>query len=140
MAKPKDIRFPSASDLMDPSFVNSLTNRNGIADVEGVPLEFKTTCPVFEETGECKHGFKCRFLGGHVRKDNDGSLLLIQDEEKKARTAVSAKELNFMSPDTLKLLRSKKACYTLLCSTLSKYDPVFSSHSRCLFERNTGQY
>jgi tRNA-dihydrouridine synthase 3 len=107
--KPKDIRFPSASDLVNPSFVNSLTNSDGMTDVQEASFqEFNTICPVFEETGECKHGFKCRFLGGHVRKDDDGSLMLIQDEEKKARTAVSAKELNFMSPDTLKLLRSKK--------------------------------
>lgn len=80
---------------------------------EEAPLEFNTICPVFEETGECKHGFKCRFLSGHVRKEG-GGLVLIQDEEKKARTAVSSTELNFMGPDTLKLLRSKKVRHTRL--------------------------
>jgi tRNA-dihydrouridine synthase 3 len=34
--------------------------------------------------------------------------VLIQDEEKLARSAVSAKEINFISPDSLKLLRTKK--------------------------------
>jgi tRNA-dihydrouridine synthase 3 len=92
---------------MNPSFFN-LSSNSGGASEEELTQEFNTTCPVFEETGECKHGFKCRFLGGHAHKDEAGNLVLIQDEEKIARSAVSAKELNFMSPDTLKLLRSKK--------------------------------
>lgn len=71
-------------------------------------MDPSTICPVFAETGECRHGLKCRFLGGHVQKDDRGNLVLMQDEEKQARSAVSAKEINFMSPDVLKLLRSKK--------------------------------
>ena len=71
-------------------------------------MDYSTTCPVFAETGECRHGLKCRFLGGHVRTDDSGQLVLIRDEDKRARSAVSAKEVNFMNPDTLKLLRSKK--------------------------------
>jgi tRNA-dihydrouridine synthase 3 len=50
-------------------------------------------------------------LGGHVQKDSSGNLVLIVDEEKKARSAVSAKEVNFVGPDVLKLLRSKKVSH-----------------------------
>jgi tRNA-dihydrouridine synthase 3 len=73
-----------------------------------MPVDQSTICPVFAETGECRHGLKCRFLGGHVQKDSSGNLVLIVDEEKKARSAVSAKEVNFVSPDVFKLLRSRK--------------------------------
>ena len=84
------------------------TQAGGATEGEEIPLKRNIICPVFEETGECKHGFKCRFLGSHFCKDETGNLVLIQDEEKIAMSAVSAKELNFMSPDTLRLLRSKK--------------------------------
>lgn len=109
--KPKDIRFPFASDLGDsPPFVTLSTDSSGTSQGDEPSVDYSTICPVYEETGECRHGLKCRFLGGHVRKDDSGNLILTQDEEKRARTAVSAKEVNFMSPDVLKLLRSKKVC------------------------------
>jgi tRNA-dihydrouridine synthase 3 len=51
-------------------------------------------------------------LGGHVRKDDAGQLALLVDEEKKAQASITSKELNFIGPDVLKLLRSKKVCWT----------------------------
>jgi tRNA-dihydrouridine synthase 3 len=91
-----------------PPFVKLPTGNSSEPQEDETPVDYSTICPVFAETGECRHGLKCRFLGGHVRKDDSGNLVLIQDEEKQARSAVSAKEVNFMSPDVLKLLRSKK--------------------------------
>jgi len=76
-----------------------------------MPVDKSAICPVFSETGECRYGLKCRFLGGHVQKDSSGNLVLIVDEEKKARSAISAKEVNFVGPDVLKLLRSRKVCH-----------------------------
>lgn len=106
-AKPKDICFSSTFEYSDtPPFVDIV--KRSFVDDDGSSVDFNTVCPVFLETGECRHGLKCRFLGGHVRKGENGELILLTDEEKQARSAVSGKEVNFMSPDTLKLLRSKK--------------------------------
>ena len=45
-----------------------------------------------------------------MRKGENGQLMLLVDEEKKAQTSITSKELNFVGPDALKLLRSKKVC------------------------------
>jgi tRNA-dihydrouridine synthase 3 len=61
--------------------------------------------------GRCKHGFKCRFLGAHVKIAENGlfdDLSLVVDEEKAAHTAVSAVELNFIDPTVRKQLRTRK--------------------------------
>ncbi|KZT01621.1 zinc finger dihydrouridine synthase [Laetiporus sulphureus 93-53] len=108
-AKPRDVRFPSASDLInEPPFVQSPSPDVEMADAKHPSVDFKTSCPVFEKTGECKHGLKCRFLGGHVREGEDGILELVVDEEKKGRAAVAEAEVNFIDANTLKMLRTKK--------------------------------
>jgi tRNA-dihydrouridine synthase 3 len=77
-------------------------------DVKYPCLDLSTSCPIFAEAGECRYGLKCRFLGGHVHTDDKGELVSLVDEHKKAQTAVSCSEANFASPETLKLLRSRK--------------------------------
>ena len=67
-----------------------------------------TTCPAFEEAGECRLGLKCRFLGAHARVDESGTTILTIDEEKKSRVALTNAELNQVSSETLKLLRQNK--------------------------------
>jgi tRNA-dihydrouridine synthase 3 len=105
-SKPKDIYFPSGSTLRnEPPFV-SLPNS---AEETKVPsIDFTTRCPVFEAMGTCRLGLKCRFLGGHVRKTEDGTVALVEDEEKKRLTLTANSELNFISPTAMKLLRTKK--------------------------------
>ena len=76
-------------------------------------LDTTTTCPVFAETGECRYGFKCRFLGGHVAVNTDTdvqtpSLTLIGDDDQKARAALTANEINFVSAEVQRQLRSRK--------------------------------
>jgi len=63
---------------------------------------------VFAETGECKYGFKCRFLGGHVRISDSGELSLVGDDDKKVRAALTAQEVNFIGADVQRQLRSRK--------------------------------
>lgn len=75
---------------------------------ESESVDFPTWCPPFEATGSCRIGLKCRFLGGHMRKAEDGTVSLMEDEEKKRATSTANTELNFVSPPTLKLLRTKK--------------------------------
>ncbi|OSD00670.1 zinc finger dihydrouridine synthase [Trametes coccinea BRFM310] len=109
-AKPRDIHFPSPEDLSDkPPFVR-LPDVEMAEDAEApqTSLDFTTTCPIFQHTGECRHGLKCRFLGSHVQKKEDGQLELVVDEEKKARLAAAETELNFLDADTLKKIRTKK--------------------------------
>ncbi|KAJ7594364.1 zinc finger dihydrouridine synthase [Mycena floridula] len=104
--KPRDIRWTSEISNVAP-FISAVETVPSIPEVPS--LDLSTKCPVFAELGECKYGFKCRFLGDHVKRDDsDGSLVVIQDEDAKSRAAVSMAELNFISPDTQKLLRSKK--------------------------------
>ena len=74
-------------------------------------LDPTTICPVHAETGKCRHGFKCRFLGAHVRTAKNGSsdeLSFVIDGEKVAHAAVFSAELNFVDPNVRKQLRTRK--------------------------------
>jgi tRNA-dihydrouridine synthase 3 len=55
-----------------------------------------------------RFGFRCRFLGGHVRTDEAGALRLIKDEDKIAYAALASVEANRLSPQAQKLLQRKK--------------------------------
>lgn len=69
-------------------------------------------CPVFEALGKCRDGWRCRWLGGHARKAEEGEeggldgWVLIVDEEKFRRSVFE--ELNRITPEELKALRSDK--------------------------------
>jgi hypothetical protein len=83
---------------------------NRVAEINS-SLDPTTMCPVYSETGKCKHGFKCRFLGAHVKATEDDfsdELSLAFDGEKAAHTAVSSVELNFVDPGVRKQLRTRK--------------------------------
>ncbi|KIJ63693.1 hypothetical protein HYDPIDRAFT_92327 [Hydnomerulius pinastri MD-312] len=108
-AKPRDIRLPPASSLATaPPFVFTDDTDQPAAEGDLSSLNFGTTCPCFEEAGECRLGLKCRFLGAHARKDENGVLTLVTDEEKKSRIALTNSELNQVSAEALKLLRQRK--------------------------------
>jgi tRNA-dihydrouridine synthase 3 len=108
-AKPRDILFPSESMLSnEPPFVALPSAASGTEEPEEPSVDFPTRCPVFEATGSCRLGLKCRFLGGHMRKAEDGTVSLVEDEERKSVALTANTELNYVSPTTLKLLRTKK--------------------------------
>ncbi|KAF5384202.1 hypothetical protein D9615_003375 [Tricholomella constricta] len=108
VAKTQDIRIPELSEISDtPPFAADLT-KVGKSHPDHPSLDLSAICPLFAETGECRYGFKCRFLGGHVSWDEAGKLTLIEDEDKKARTVLSLQEVNFIGADIQKQLRSKK--------------------------------
>ena len=92
-----------------------------------------TTCPYFQERGTCPMGWKCRFLGAHVRRlsascrvlgaEAQGmlgtGLELVEDEAKKHawlhRSAYMRNEaqpesdqVNWLAPDVARRLRSRK--------------------------------
>ena len=93
----------------EPPFVTlpSDANDNDVSEETCVD-DFPIRCPVFEATGTCRIGLKCRFLGGHMRKAEDGTVSLVEDEGRKGAALTANTELNFVSPTTLKLLRTKK--------------------------------
>ena len=104
--KPRDIWFDPSATLSDaPPFVQP---PEAVVDPSYPSLDLSTTCAIFAERGHCKHGFKCRFLGSHAQKNDVGQLTLQEDEDRKARSAVSASEVNFTTPEVLRLLRARK--------------------------------
>ncbi|KAF8151441.1 zinc finger dihydrouridine synthase [Crassisporium funariophilum] len=107
-AKTHDLNIPEVSQISDsPPFAPDFSAlRKSHPDYPS--LDLNTTCPVFAETGECRYGFKCRFLGGHIRISDSGELSLVGDEDKKARAALTAHEVNFVGADVQRMLRSRK--------------------------------
>lgn len=71
-------------------------------------IDHSTTCATYEETGTCNHGFKCRFLGAHVRKGENDIYELVNDAEKQAQNALTNTELNFIDAESRKLLQRRK--------------------------------
>lgn len=143
-AKPKDIRFPQTSDLTDtPPFVTIPDEDATMTDAAEPSIDWSAKCPVFEAVGECSQGLKCRFLGGHARRGENGEIVLIVDEERKAREIVAHTEVNFVTGETLKAIRSKKVSRpSVIGGPLRSSFPVPSSHSRRIFEgasRDAGQ-
>lgn len=114
MQKPRDILFPTNVDSISVpgSFTEDASTAESESNASDLPasVDPSAICPVFNSKGECKHGLKCRFLGAHVRKTESGSLELLSEEDKVARRKLETTELNFLPPDVLKQLRSKKVC------------------------------
>jgi hypothetical protein len=109
--KPRDIHFPHATNIStEPPFVSlpSILAEEETPNGPERSLDPTTFCAVFAETGACRHGFKCRFLGAHVTKGEDGLLALLTDEGRQAATAFTSLELNTLASDTLKAIRTKK--------------------------------
>lgn len=44
----------------------------GEDDIIGRAIDLRTTCPVYQDLGYCPYGWKCRFLGGHVKRAVEG--------------------------------------------------------------------
>ncbi|KAF9269105.1 FMN-linked oxidoreductase [Marasmius fiardii PR-910] len=106
-AKPEDLRIPLVSEILDEP---KLESRDVIVGLTSSSTGRPVVCPVFEEHGECRYGYKCRYLSAHIKRKNSESETpeLVVDEERKARLAISATEVNYVRPETQKLLRTKK--------------------------------
>ncbi|KIO11271.1 hypothetical protein M404DRAFT_127500 [Pisolithus tinctorius Marx 270] len=124
-AKPRDIHFPPTSTLREtqPFVVVNEPSQNGTEGGES-SLDFGTTCTCFDEAGECRMGFKCRFLGAHARRGDDGAVTLVVDEEKKSRVALTTTELNHVNSETLKIVRARKYPTPIADAYLQELDAV----------------
>ncbi|KAG8902356.1 tRNA-dihydrouridine synthase 3 [Tulasnella sp. 403] len=107
--KPRDIYFPPVASLrtQTPFVERSLTT---------IPQDFpsldtldpSTTCPLFSEAGFCNQGYKCRFLGAHIRSEGGKSVALIVDEQRKEEMKSRVSEANVMPMEKIKMTRSRK--------------------------------
>lgn len=113
--KSRDIRFPAPGDLTsEPPFVRRV--ERGGADAAPASVDFATACPVFEESGHCRQGLKCRFLGGHARRAEGGAgIEIVRDEERAGEMRRATGEMNFLGTGVLKELRTKKASVVFRC-------------------------
>ncbi|KAJ6616709.1 hypothetical protein B0H10DRAFT_2036019 [Mycena sp. CBHHK59/15] len=111
-AKPQDLRLPQRDEVKDLPIPTSTSSEMAVDSSEPAPAatfsRSKIICPIFEETGECRFGFRCRFLNGHLRDDGSGIPELTKDEDKMAYAALTTVEANRLSSHMQKLLRSKK--------------------------------
>ncbi|WFD27090.1 tRNA-dihydrouridine(47) synthase [NAD(P)(+)] [Malassezia nana] len=102
-----------------------------LADPVQASLNLTTECPYFMERGTCPAGWRCRFLGAHVRRvsasracigaEAQGTLgtgleLVHSPERMEAWTArhtanAGGDEMNWLAPGVAKALRSKKYTY-----------------------------
>lgn len=116
--KPRDIRFPSLEDLLiTPPFVKAPDA--GEVDAAFASVDFTTVCPVLKENGVCRHGLKCRFLGGHARKaDNEYGIEVLKDQNREDERRNVVSERNSLGPGTLKQLRTKQVCtlFEFICA------------------------
>lgn len=128
-AKPRDIRMPPASSISNvpPFIIDPSPSQLPPPPSPSSPstpatfssLDSTTTCPLFAESGECRLGLKCRFLGAHAHSSIDpetgsGTVTLLVDEEKKSSVAGAHVELNQIGAEALKLLRQKKVSLCFL--------------------------
>lgn len=70
-----------------------------------------TQCPSFDELGECRHGYKCRFLGGHiqaVKVDGADTTIRLELKANAARKMTEPYEHNGVDTSLLKSLRKRE--------------------------------
>lgn len=134
-ALPADVEHAYRSE---PPYVSALTRPKsvpisenpdaGSVDPLHASLDLSTYCPLFAARGQCEQGWKCRFLGAHVRVVGSSSaassnetgegkeatgfeatgLELVVDEQKVKELEDKPEEINYLPMGVTKQLRSKK--------------------------------
>lgn len=67
--KPHDVHFEKESKYSDtPPYLGWAESVSGGDDVVGKTVDLATQCPVYSDLGYCTYGWRCRYLGGHVRR------------------------------------------------------------------------
>ncbi|KAJ6483336.1 hypothetical protein C8R45DRAFT_1001123 [Mycena sanguinolenta] len=125
-AKPSDLAFPTSEDVKVMPIPDGST-------MEIDPTNSKVVCPVFAELGECRYGFRCRFLSGHVRpasSDSGATSELIKDEDKMALAASNAVEVNRLSNHAQKLLRTKKYPFPIAIAYAKEVESTDTSNGK----------
>lgn len=121
--KPKDIHFEVSAKLSaEPPFVAATDAAAEQAeDALGKTVDFTTECPVYKDLGYCTFGWRCRFLGGHIRRaegDAPDSATRVGQWELLGLPAADGEskegkndEINWPKPDVVNALRKNKVGY-----------------------------
>ncbi|KAJ9121268.1 hypothetical protein QFC24_004944 [Naganishia onofrii] len=141
-SKPKDIFFPAHIPLQDaPPFVPIPTS--DVLPTDNIPIDatfdFSTTCPVYSALGYCTFGWRCRFLGAHVRRRAEGDVAsiggqvkiqdweVVEDQEKRRAVELAGEEgeMNRLDPEEIKALQRKRFPYPKSAVYLNSIDPSY---------------
>ncbi|KAG8683741.1 tRNA-dihydrouridine synthase 3 [Ceratobasidium sp. 394] len=109
-SKPADIAFPPLDALSTTKPFVTPHVPSPLAESQP-NLDGAARCPNFGCSGKCQSGFKCRFLGSHVKvheSEAGSSFELVKDDEKYERVKGDVLELNYPSPGLQKQLRTHK--------------------------------
>lgn len=118
--KPSDIHYEGSAKFSDePPFVASGSPQVGGENDIGKTVDFATECPVFKDLGYCTFGWRCRFLGGHVRRaEGEGAdsatriggweLLGLPDASDEGNREGKNDEVNWPKQDVVTSLRKNK--------------------------------
>ncbi|RXK36031.1 tRNA-dihydrouridine synthase 3 [Tremella mesenterica] len=79
--RPEDVHFEPDGRLQDQEpYVVFEDRKIGGEEGVGKTLDLNTTCPVYKDLGYCPFGWRCRFLGGHVRRITEGKQVKTSEE------------------------------------------------------------
>ncbi|OCF31486.1 tRNA-dihydrouridine(47) synthase [NAD(P)(+)] [Kwoniella heveanensis BCC8398] len=99
--KPADIPFNLTPEYKDDAlpYVIQKEREVGGEDPVGRTIDLSTSCPVYKDLGYCPFGWRCRFLGGHVRRIMDGEEDVKKDGEGPVTKMGGWELLNFSTDD-----------------------------------------
>ncbi|KAK1924549.1 putative tRNA dihydrouridine synthase [Papiliotrema laurentii] len=139
--KPADIHWEASGMLSDSPLYVVLGERVvGGEDEVGRTIDLKTECPVYKDLGYCPYAWRCRFLGGHVRRlteaekaekkaDDVGSVGDWACEGLEGKVAIDNEqrwkrdETNWPTPTLLTTLRTSAYPFPYSASYLAKIEP-----------------
>ncbi|KAK4684125.1 tRNA-dihydrouridine synthase 3, partial [Tremellales sp. Uapishka_1] len=128
--KPHDISFHSADELRgeEPYVVQSERIPGG-EDAVGTTLDLGTECFVMKDLGLCPFGWRCRFLGGHVEKRQEGvegNVLgdwVLQQGKVEEEKGWTRRETNWINSDVISQIRNGSYEYPFSSAYLAKVEP-----------------
>lgn len=66
--KPHDVHYEKGNLVDEPPFRKWSEPVSGGDDAVGKTVDLATQCPVYSDLGYCPYGWRCRYLGGHIRR------------------------------------------------------------------------
>ncbi|WWC69769.1 uncharacterized protein I206_103712 [Kwoniella pini CBS 10737] len=73
--KPSDVYLnPSSILSSNPPHINEIIEFGSEDELIGKKINLKTTCPVLKDLGYCPYGWRCRFLGNHIKRISENEI------------------------------------------------------------------
>lgn len=128
--KPKDTHYEAKAGFFEEEpFVRSTASPLvGGEDVIGKTLDLTTECPVYADLGYCPFAWRCRYLGGHIRKVTEAgpdSVTRLGEWELATKSEATEpgnkhNEVNWPSSEMLSQLKNNKYAW--------RFSPVYLHH------------